>query len=194
MREEWNSFRDKLPSNDRFYAAGLVDQAVASSDIGATADRLIMVPFISPVRSRLAEIGICKTTAGAGPHPIRLGVYQAGSRENLLPTHLLFDSGQIDSNLSAFYNAFPDIVVDEGVLYYVAFVKQGAAAGSGWAHFASRTWAVFGYDRPTTSVLAAVVCQLRDGVTGALPDPVTVTGGLTTGSQIPMLLCRYTKV
>ncbi len=192
MREDWNSFRDRTPANDRFYVAGLIREGVGASTTVPVDNQLYLVPMIVSVRSRLIEFGVCKTQ-GSSSTPIRFGLYQAKSVDNLLPNNLLLTSSLTDTTAAAFYSMPTNIVLNEGVLYYAAFVRQGGAA-LGFAFFTNQICSVYGYNRPTATIGTPIASFNVVGVNAALPAIIAGPVAITVGSAVPMMMGRYTKV
>lgn len=194
LREDWNSFRDRTPANDRFYLAGSIREGGGASSVVPTDNRLHFVPLIVPVRSRLAELGATKTQ-GATNTPIRIGLYRARSQVDVFPDRLLFASESIDTTVAAFYSELPDLVLEEGLLYWAAFVRQGGSALT-FAVITGHTAPIFGYTRPTSTIVAPTVAFGLDTITAALPDTVDPAAlvHLNSGNAVPMLLARFVQV
>lgn len=191
MRDDWSSFVDKNVVNDRFYLAGTAIQGFGASAVVPNDNQLYLVPFISPVRARLTELGVCKAT-GSSSTPIRLGLYQATSQNNLLPSALLAQAS-MDTTAAAFYSFNTGITVEAGILYYAAFVRQ-AGAGLSFAMASTFIRPFWGYARPAATINNPPASFIKTGVTGALPNPfdVVTTGAASTSN--PMMMLRFTNV
>lgn len=197
MREDWSSFRTRAVGTDVFYAANTDLSASAGSGITPLEDVLHLVPLIAPRRSRLAEFGVFRSV-GVLAQNGRFGVYRAISKDNLYPGPLLFDSGVVSvPPASAFASVLPNLILEEGELYWASFVRQedlGSFTLQAW----STTQNLFAFERarPTiASVAAANVGLLQIGVGGALPNPFPA-GATRVASAVATLFvaCRYTRV
>lgn len=190
MREDWNSFRDRNAANDRFYQAGRLSTGAGSSSVVPIDNRLFLIPHISPVRSRMVEMGVCKTQ-GSTSTPIRLGIYKSISNDILTPGALIMQTpAPIDTTVAGFYSMLPNLMLEEGVLYFVAFVRQGGTA-LGFGHNSNQVAPIWGSARPTTQIFAPVAIFTYDGMTGAMPNSLVGTTFGVNGSAVVTPMVMY---
>lgn len=194
MREDWRSFRDY--GADTFYLSNDDGGGQWGSSVTPTEDTIYLAPLIAPVRARLAEFGVSRPT-GILEQQCRYGVYQATAPGTQYPRSLLFEESVSYVASSSFHTVSPNLILAEGVLYWLAFGRQ--------ENLGTFTLRGVGIAAPTVGLgvsraqIVAGSFSLRGytlaGVTGGLPNPFTAGATEVAVNTIhPAFFARFASV
>lgn len=196
MREDWSSFRTRAAGTDIFYAANTALGVSAGANLTPANGVLHLIPLISPRRSRLAEFGVFRQ-GGVLAQNCRFGIYRAISPDNLYPGRLLLDSGVVSvAPAPVFSTRLPDLVLEEGVLYWLGFVRQ-EDLGSFTLQAVAANSDIFAFERirPVAADPVANIGLTQSGIGGALPNPFPAGATRVTGGVVSTLfLVRLARV
>lgn len=156
----------------------------ANGTLALTLSRCYFLPFVVPRDTKVRDITVNVTTAGAAGALLRVGLYASDGFPTYRPGSLLVDDGTVVSTATGVktWNISPNQAVTEGTVYYVAVVAQTVTCTCRTRQSSNPLVPTgIGANDPGAAIVSAYYIS---GVTGALPASAGAVAGVTQGPDV----------